>query len=380
MFLKLHQHTGTQRLNIQLKLREFALRTLVGILFVLLVGIVICAPVEAQTDDPLARIDAVLTSASKRNIFSGTVLIARDGEIIFQEGYGYAVREWDVPNTTDSVFLIASVTKQFTAMAILMLQEQGLLTVQDPICQYLAPCPEAWTDITIRQLLTHTSGIPDYFAPQIFEENVVASLTPEEIIAWFADEPLDFAPGTNWSYSNSGYIVLGQIIETVSGNTYATFLRENIFRPLGMNHTGVINPTRVVDHRAEGYASATQRASYFNPSILYAAGGLYSTVGDLYRWDQALYTGKVISPETWDAMGADTYVLPYGAHYAYGLSFDTLNNHAVIGHGGTINGFTSRYVHFPDDNVTIIVLENFDIENNDSYTYLGLITGILFGD
>jgi CubicO group peptidase (beta-lactamase class C family) len=167
-----------------------------AILVLMLVGSIGSTAVQAQDEgDPITRIEAALASLVERDIFSGTILIARDGEILFHEAYGYAVREWEIPNTTESVYLIASLTKQFTAMGILLLQERGLLTVQDRICQYVEDCPAAWADITIRHLLTHTSGIPDYVNFSDYRQLSVMQTNPRRLIDRFIGEPLDFTPG-----------------------------------------------------------------------------------------------------------------------------------------------------------------------------------------
>ena len=333
---------------------------------------------SAQTDDdPFARIEAALVSSVEHDIFSGAILIASDGEILLEKGYGYAVREWEVPNTPESVFLIASLTKQFTAMAVLLLQERGLLTVQDPICQYIEDCPEAWSEITIHHLLNHTSGIPDFIGFPDFRQTQTMSSRPLETIERFRDKPLAFVPGEDWYYSNSGYIVLGYIIEEVSGDSYQTFLRQNIFEPLGMQNTGYPSARRIVEHWAQGYSNARSKADYLHVSITYAAGGLYSTVGDLYLWNQALYGGKVVSQESWDAMLDAAYTFPDGVQYGYGLVINNVADQPFIGHSGGINGYSSHMAYFTEENTMIILLENLEA---NPITLVNMFAQILFED
>jgi CubicO group peptidase (beta-lactamase class C family) len=317
----------------------------------------------AQSDeDLLTRIETYLNESVKNNLFSGSVLIAHDSDILLSAGYGLANREWDIPNTPDTKFRIASLTKQFTAMSILILQERGLLTLQDHACQYFEECPEAWQDITIEHLLHHTSGIPgNYYDMGEFERT--RNTSPSRLIELFFDAPLHFQPGSRSEYSDSGYIVLGRIIEVASDQPYRRFLRENIFDPLGMDDTDYDTTTSVIKHRAEGYANPNQHAAYFHISNAYASYGLYSTVEDFYRWDQALYSGDVVSQESWDAMFAAAVPIsgvPGYSHALYGLGMGSLDDHPYIRHDGGMDGFTSSMVHFTDDNVTIIVLSNLE--------------------
>jgi CubicO group peptidase (beta-lactamase class C family) len=353
-------------------------QALIILLLLALFGSLTSIPLLAQSDiaDPIIRIDNIFTNAAERDAFSGSVLIAKEGSILLEKGYGYAIREWDVPNTADTKFLIGSITKQFTAMAILILHERGTLTVDDAICIYFDDCPETWSNVTIHHLLTHTGGIPEYIGSPAFNENLTHNVGIDEIIGWFRDQPLDFAPGENWSYSNSGYVLLGEVIREVSGESYQTFLRENIFEPVGLSNTGYASNTRVIDHMASGYADSYLRADYINYSIPYSAGALYSTVGDLNRWNQALHNGQVISQATWDMMLARAFTFPdgSGSKYAYGLNFSSIGEHPVIGHGGGINGFVSINLYFPEQEISVIILENIE---EDPGMLLEITTNIL---
>jgi len=220
----------------------------------LLIGSQVSAQTATTLPAPSApeiarKVEEYMNAAMRINRFSGSVLLARDGQPIVSRGYGLANIENDVSNTPQTVFRLGSVTKQFTAMAILLLQERGKLSVNDPICKYLADCPQTWQPITIKNLLTHTAGIPNYTDFPDFTKTAAAETTTAELITRFRDKPLQFALGEKFAYSNSGYYLLGAIIERVSGKSYPDFLQENIFAPLGMKHTGYDNPVRIIKNR-----------------------------------------------------------------------------------------------------------------------------------
>jgi len=307
---------------------------------------------------PLAtRAKAAIQAYADANIFSGTVLIAKDGKPVFVESYGAANRELDVPNARDTKFRIGSITKQFTATAILQLAESGKLNVDDPVSKYYSDAPKAWDKITIKHLLTHTSGIPSYTdVPNFFEKEARLPRTPEEIIKLTRDKPLQFEPGSKFAYDNSGYIVLGYIIEKASGETYADYVQKHIFDPLGMKDSGYDSTAKIIPHRAEGYQpdkGGFVNAPFVDMSLPYAAGSLYSTVDDLLTWDQALYAAKPLKPESLSRMFTD-----YGNKYGFGWVIDEKFGHKRIWHNGGINGFRSILSRYPDDKLTIVVLAN----------------------
>jgi len=236
--------------------------------------------------------------------FSGSVLIAKGDEVLVRKGYGLANIEIDVPNTPKTKFRLGSVTKQFTAMAILQLQEDELLSVNDPLSKFIPDYPEG-DKITIHHLLTHTSGIPNLTDfPEL--EKIKKIKTPiEEIIKIFKNEQLEFAPGEKHQYSNSGYTLLGYIIEKASGKTYEEYLKENIFIPLNMKDSGYDHYNTVLLNRASGYSPGKDgivNAKYIDMSIPFGGGCLYSTVGDMYLWDRALYTDKLLSESSLNEM------------------------------------------------------------------------------
>jgi CubicO group peptidase (beta-lactamase class C family) len=299
--------------------------------------------------------------------FSGTIFIAWQGKVLISQGYGLADRENDVPNTPQTKFAIGSITKSFTAMAIMILQERGLLKTEDPICKYIADCPVAWKLITLHHLLNHTSGIPPYtdlYLQGRIKLDPSKEYQPDAIIAFFKDLPLEFAPGSQWHYNASGYFLLGTIIEKVSGDSYAAFVQKNILQPLALTETGYNLAYPTVKYRASGYStigpSRIVKVPGWDMSLMYSEGGLYSTVGDLYKWDQALYTDQLVSRETLGRMFTSTVATNNGAYYGYGWEISQQSGHRIIEHSGRVPGFVAQLARYPDDQLTIIVLSNFD--------------------
>ena len=309
--------------------------------------------------------------------FSGTILVARDGKPIVSKGYGMANIELNVPNTPEKIFRLGSITKQFTGMAIAMLQERGKLSVSDPMCNYFTDCPEIWKPITIKHLLNHTSGITNYTAFPDFAKTTVMPVTTAAMADRLKKEKLEFVPGEKMSYSNSGYFLLGNIIEKVSGKSYEDFLQENIFTPLGMKQSGYDDPLRMIPNRAAGYqkqAGKVINASYMDMSVPYAAGSLYSTTGDLLIWDQALYTEKLVTKKTLDEI-----FTPWkgDAGYGFGWNIGKRFDRRQISHGGGIYGFATQIARFPDDRVTVIVLSN--IQSAPAGNIANNLAAIVFG-
>ena len=312
-----------------------------------------------QTNDQItAKVDEYMKAVLQVDGFSGTILIARDGKPIVSKGYGMANIELNVPNTPEKIFRLGSITKQFTGMVISMLEERGKLSVSDPMCNYFADCPDIWKPITIKHLLNHTSGITNYTSFPDFAKTTIMPVTTVAMADRIKKEKLEFVPGERMSYSNSGYFLLGNIIEKASGKTYANFLQENIFTPLGMKQSGYDDPLRIIPNRAAGYqkqAGEVINASYMDMSVPYAAGSLYSTTGDLLIWDQALYTEKLVSKKSLEEI-----FTPWKgeAGYAYGWGIGKKFGHREISHGGGIYGFATEIARYPDDRVTVVVLSN----------------------
>jgi CubicO group peptidase (beta-lactamase class C family) len=302
------------------------------------------------------RMDQIVQSYAADRKFMGTALVARDGQVLFSKGYGFANLEWKIPNTPDTKFRLGSVTKQFTAASILLLEERGKLSVEDPVKKYMPDAPAAWDKITIRHLLTHTSGIPNFTGFEDYRKLEPFKATPAELVARFRDKPLDFQPGEKWSYSNSGYVLLGYLIEKITGESYEKFVTENIFTPLGMKDTGYDSNTAIIARRADGYEIARdgyQHAGFIHMSIPHAAGALYSTTEDLLKWEQGLYGGKVLKPASLEKM-----TTPFLENYAFGVGVQTAGGRKKISHGGGIEGFSTVLEYYPDDKLAVVVLEN----------------------
>jgi len=298
--------------------------------------------------------------------------------VVLEKGYGMANIELDVANGPDTKFRLGSITKQFTATAILQLEEQGKLSVNDAACKYIAECPASWKAITIRQLLSHTSGIRSYTDDPAFMKPkfMRIPLTPVEILMLSKDKPLEFQPGEKWKYDNSGYIFLGVIIEKVSGEKYGAYLQKHIFGPLEMRGSGYDDTREILKNRAAGYSSTGNgfhNADYLDMSLPYAAGSLYSTVRDLYRWDRALYTDRVLRKASREKMWT-----PVKNDYGYGWSIKRVHRHKQIAHGGGINGFATFIGRYPDDDAVVIVLAN--NERTNAGGLANGLAGVLFGE
>jgi CubicO group peptidase (beta-lactamase class C family) len=303
-----------------------------------------------------ARMEQVVQSYVPAKQFMGTVLVAQDGKVLLDKGYGFANLEWQVPNTPTTKFRLGSITKQFTAASILLLEERGKLKVEDPVKKYMPDAPAVWDKVTIFHVLTHTSGIPSFTSFPEFRSKEAQAMTPQQLVDWFRDKPLEFEPGTKWNYSNSGYVLLGYLIEKISGQSYIDFLQQNIFTPLGMKDSGYDSNSTVIAHRAAGYApgkDGPENAGFVHMSIPFSAGALYSTTEDLLRWEQGLFGGKVLKPESLVKM-----TTPFKQDYAFGLAVLTRNGHKVITHDGGIEGFNTSLAYYPDDKLVVAVLAN----------------------
>lgn len=306
--------------------------------------------------------DAYLARLTANGDFSGAVLLGRAGHALFKQGYGLCNIEQARPNTPQTPFQIGSITKQFTALAIMLLHEQGRLQLHDSLTLHLAGCHSAWRSVTIHHLLTHTSGIPDLrFWPPMFEPARPGPITPAYLAELFAERPLEAAPGARYVYSNWGYILLGALIEQLSGLPYATFLQQRIFEPLGMTSSGYTDRRAVLPGRAAGYAlvdGVLRNASFLDLEDSYAAGALYSTVEDLLRWDQALYSERLVSRAALTRIFTPHVAVGDGSHYGYGWQIAARAGRPVLYHGGRIDGFRVLYERYPEQQVCLIVLGN----------------------
>jgi CubicO group peptidase (beta-lactamase class C family) len=306
--------------------------------------------------------DKMLSEQFKTNETGATALVARKGEIIYLKAFGMANLESDILMRTNNVFRIGSITKQFTAIAILQLMEQGKLSLQDEITKFIPDYPTQGHTITIEHLLTHTSGIQSYTEMEDFEERMTMDLSPAEVIDHFKSEPMQFAPGTKWHYNNSGYFILGYIIEKVSGITYPEYLEENIFKPVGMSHSLYGNDQRLVKYRTGGYTmrdSMYENAHPLSMTQPYAAGSIQSTVEDLFKWNQALHSYQLVTKESLD-MAFTNYKLSDGTEtdYGYGWNLDYIQGIPTIEHGGGINGSLTMAIYVPEADVFVAVFSN----------------------
>ena len=333
------------------------------------------------------QLDDLLNKYTEYGQFNGSVLVADHGKVIYKKGFGLANREWDIPNAPDTKHRLGSITKQFTAMLIMQLVAEGKLDLQATVSKYLPDYSNVnGNKITIHQLLNHTSGTPNYTSfPNFFKELSRNPYTPTEMVRMYADSILDFTPGERFSYSNSGYITLGAIIEKVTGKTYEEVLQEKIFTPLKMNNSGYVHHNTILKKRAAGYemkGSKPENAPYIDMSTPYAAGSMYSTVEDLFIWDQALYTEKLL-PKKYRDMMYEKYVPAFGQYYGYGWSVgyfpvgNTKDSTEIIGHGGGINGFNTLITRMPKEKSTIILLNNTGRAPLEDITIA--INGILHG-
>ena len=333
------------------------------ILFLILISNISFAQTKVE------QIEELLSTYEEYGKFNGSVLVSDQGKVIYKKGFGMANMEWDIPNEANTKHRLGSITKQFTAMLILQLVAEGKLDLQAPITTYLPDYPKTSGDIiTIHHLLTHTSGIPNYTAfPKFMDDESRNPYTPEEFVGKFADKELEFTPGEKFSYSNSGYFLLGVLIEKVSGKSYEEMLQDKIFDPLNMTGTGYDNHGDILKNRATGYEKQGGKyvnSKYLDMTIPYSAGSMYSTVDDLYKWDQALYTTTLL-PKEYMTMYFKPNISAFGnTHYAYGwaVGYDKIGSSKdsiyTISHGGGINGFNTNISRATSDKSLVVLLNN----------------------
>ena len=287
--------------------------------------------------------------------FSGAVLVMKQNKVLLKKGYGLADREWNVSNMVDAKFRIGSVTKQFTAACILQLVETGKLSLDDKLSKFYPDFPKG-DSVTIHMLLNHTSGIASYTDQRNFTNVATLPWSKDSIIAYFKKLPYNFSPGSNWRYNNSGYFLLGCIIEKVSGQSYNDYLHQHILDKLGMKNTGVDRSDTVLAMRAKGYSRMGKRtvnADYISLEWPFSAGVMYSTVVDLYKWDRALYGNAILI-----AASRQKMFTPGKNNYGYGFVIDTIEKHLHIWHNGGIPGFSTNLSRYVNDDICIVVLSN----------------------
>jgi CubicO group peptidase (beta-lactamase class C family) len=328
------------------------------------------APQAPAGDDALARsIDGVMSVIYKPSEPGAAILVQKGGRTIFRKGYGMADIELGVPVEPDMVFRLGSITKQFTAVSILMLAEQGKLGLQDEITKFLPDYPTQGRKITIEHLLTHTSGIQSYTDMSEWLPLWRKDFTLPELIDLFKNKPMKFEPGERWSYNNSGYVLLGAIIEKVSGQTYEQFVDTHIFKPLGLKGSCYDSTERIIPRRVPGYELGQKgivNASYLSMTQPYAAGSLASTVDDLAVWSQAVFAGRLVKKE-WLDKAFTPFRLKNGESSGYGFGWFITNyqGHRIVEHGGGINGFSTYEMTLPEDGIFIAILTNSAIAGRD---------------
>ena len=311
------------------------------------------------------RLDADVRANSPASGFMGAVLVSRGDTVVLSKGYGAADLEWSIPNAPDVKFRLGSLTKQFTSALILLLQQDGKLSINDKLSKHLPDAPAAWKDITIKNLLEHTSGIPDFTdAPEFGAWRMTPHDWSKE---WrVLDKPLEFQPGEKFHYSNSNYELLGLIVERAGGAPYRDQLRKRLLAPVGMNDTGLDQDGLILPRRAQGYdpdGDAVQASRSESMTVPWAAGSMYSTTGDLLKWEKALFGGKVLSAESLRLMTTPNPVSwqPRGdGRYGYALGLGVLEQAGkrIIVHQGGIEGFNTSLACAPDPQITVVVLGN----------------------
>lgn len=313
--------------------------------------------------------EAILQTSFEGYESGAAAIVAKGGKILYKGATGYANLELGVEMKPEHIFRIGSITKQFTAVAIMQLEEQGKLSIQDPLTKFIPDYPTQGHTITVEHLLTHTSGIKSYTNMEVFVSMFRQDLSPMEIVDVFKDEPMEFAPGEQFNYNNSGYILLGVIIEEVSGLSYADYIQQNIFDQVGMKNSYYGNFSQVIPNRAAGYQGQKgnyQNADYLSMTLPYAAGSLLSNVDDLYEWIQAVHAHKLVSKKSLEK-AFSPYKLKSGelSQYGYGWALDDMYDHPVIEHGGGINGFLTASIYLPADEIFVAVFSNCNCKDPD---------------
>ena len=334
--------------------------------FLSIVALIILLTPISISQTKTEKIDKLINRYLEYRLFNGSALVAENGEVIFKKGYGLANMEWDIPNSYDTKFRLGSITKQFTSMLIMQLVEKNKIKLKDKITDYLPYYRKDIGDkVTIEMLLTHTSGIPSYTGnPDFFEKTSKQYYAPDDFIKEYCSGDLEFEPGTKFNYNNSGYFILGAIIEHITGKSYEENIVENICKPLGLNDTGYDNFEKIISKRAAGYektGSGYSIAPYLDMALPYAAGSLYSTVEDLYKWDMALLSEKILSKKYMDDIFKGR-VDARNSQYGYGWFIDTISideqKLVVYNHGGGINGFNTINYIVPQKGQVVILFSN----------------------
>jgi CubicO group peptidase (beta-lactamase class C family) len=322
---------------------------------------VLCSGVSATASDArLEQIDRfVSTEMSRQHIPGMSVAVVKNGEVMLAKGYGFANLEHEVPVTAHSIFQSGSVSKQFTAAAIMLLEEQGKLRLDDPIARYLPRTKARWGAITVRHLLTHTSGIPDYED----EVDTRRDYSEHELAEFVGRLPRTSAPGDEFEYSNSGYLLLGIVIRTITGKFHGDFIRENILEPLGMATARIVTDAETVPHRVAGYQMSTNRIlnqEWMSPTFTQTADGcFYLSLNDLLAWERAVRARALLKPDSWSKIFTPVVLNSARTHpYGFAWNITQRDGQTVHGHGGSFRGFEAILTRYIEDDVTIIALAN----------------------
>jgi CubicO group peptidase (beta-lactamase class C family) len=309
-----------------------------------------------------AEFDRLLSTQFKPGETGCAALVAIKGQIIYKKAFGMANLELNVPMQPEMVFRIGSITKQFTAIAILQLMEQGKLSLQDDITKFIPDYPTQAYKITIENLLTHTAGTMSYTSAPEIMKYIKDDFKPEEVIDKFKNLPMEFAPGTKWNYNNSGFFLLGYIIEKVSGMKYQDYIEKNLFKPAGMTNSLYGSDEKIIKNRAYPYkpdGDTTVNADYMSMLLPYSAGSLMSTVEDLYKWNRALLAEKFVKKETLDKAWTEFKLTDgKGSHYGYGWFMSQVQGSRSVEHGGGINGYLTNSLYLPEEDVFVAVFSN----------------------
>jgi len=337
-----------------------------------LLVLLVSTSVWAQTS-PDAAVDRYIQSEmQKRHIPGLALLVARNGQIIRAQGYGFSNLELQVPVTPETIFQSGSMGKQFTATAVMMLVEQGKVGLDDPLTKYFPEAPVAWSQVTVRNLLSHTAGFTDY--PDKFDFR--RDYTENELLKIAEAIPLAYPPGTKYAYSNLGFLTLGILIHRTSGQFYGDFLHDRVFQPLGMSTTRIISEADIIPNRAAGYRWVNghwKNQEWVSPTLNTTAdGALYFSILDLAKWDAALYTEKLLKRSSLDQMWTVAKYKngePNSGHYGFGWFIESVHGHRVIEHEGQWQGFNTNISRYVDDKLTVVVLTNLDHCQPDEVTH-----------
>lgn len=336
---------------------------------------------QQQSESVNKELRQVINDYVEKGQFEGSVLVAQNSDTLLADGWGYANREWQMPNSITTRFRLGSITKMFTATLIMKLVQEGRVSLDNPVADYIEGLPgDRGKDITVRHLLTHTSGLQEFYRIPGFKRLwLYTPPSPEELVKIVSGYPLEFEPGARYAYRNIGFIALGIIIEKITGQSYESALTQHIFQPAGMIHSGLEQEGEIIPQRADGYARIKEgwrKGDHLNPGILSAAGGIYSTAMDMYRFSKAIDSNLLLKPEILEQMLTpqikESQDKDDHRYYAYGWHIDKLANVApdslikITEHGGDVTSFETLFTRIPHLNAVIVILYNYGETDQDA--------------